>query len=338
MLGETRINESESESDDTALWTQDSNSSPDGLRPSTLPRGHRGSRQYWIFTSSMSKREQNCFFSLKLEGQSGAQTRDLPTFQTGSFNHCTRAPPRPKPRRHNTMHIRWLNIRAVASTVRKRWSKIFVCWLDNRRLYFCIWHPITATRPAVNCKWPELLSVSCRFGGPCQTTHLRCWPSIKSTLAHRLVFAGLGSLHWMEDNHTAVQSKKRQYLLTLQVSRYCLLALQRNIMACSTCHLASWTVKIWCLHDRLHVMSPPLEDEQPVTFDSDNSRCKNRKAMMSTTVGPTGGQKRGYRHIQTVHHRGCTVRALLCTLANVSVSTLLSPSGRPYCSAKPKWF
>ena len=31
--------------------------------------------------------------------------------------------------------------------------------------------------------------------------------------------------------------------------------------------------------------------------------------------------------------RGCTVRALLCTLANVSVSTLLSPSGHTvYCN------
>ena len=32
------------------------------------------------------------FVSLKLEGQSGVRTRDLPTFQAGSFNHCTMAP------------------------------------------------------------------------------------------------------------------------------------------------------------------------------------------------------------------------------------------------------
>ena len=50
------------------------NSSPGGLRPSTLPLCHGGCPQYWIITS---ERGRNIFVSLKLEGQSGVQTRDL---------------------------------------------------------------------------------------------------------------------------------------------------------------------------------------------------------------------------------------------------------------------
>ena len=45
------------------------NSGPGSLRPSTLPFGHGGSPQYWIFTKH--------FVSLKVGGQSGARTRNL---------------------------------------------------------------------------------------------------------------------------------------------------------------------------------------------------------------------------------------------------------------------
>ena len=64
------------------------NSSPGGLRPSTLPLGHRGSPQYWIFTS---EGEGNILFlwNLKLEARAGFEPRS-PTFQAGSFNHYTR--------------------------------------------------------------------------------------------------------------------------------------------------------------------------------------------------------------------------------------------------------
>ena len=44
------------------------NSSPGGLRPSTLPLGHGVSPQYWIFTS---ERGRNILFSVKLKGKSG---------------------------------------------------------------------------------------------------------------------------------------------------------------------------------------------------------------------------------------------------------------------------
>ena len=49
------------------------------LRPSRLPLDHGGSPQYWIFTRET--------WRLKW----GSNPRS-PTFQAGSFNHCTRAP------------------------------------------------------------------------------------------------------------------------------------------------------------------------------------------------------------------------------------------------------
>ena len=47
------------------------NSSPDGLRPSTLTFAYGGSPQYWIFTS---ERRRNILSPSKLEGQSGVWT------------------------------------------------------------------------------------------------------------------------------------------------------------------------------------------------------------------------------------------------------------------------
>ena len=67
--------------DDTALQTQNS------LRPGTLPLGHGGSPQYWIFTG---ERGTNILFFWNLNARAGSNPRS-PTFQTGSFNHCTRA-------------------------------------------------------------------------------------------------------------------------------------------------------------------------------------------------------------------------------------------------------
>ena len=48
--------------DDTVLQTQDSNSSPGGLKPSTLTLGHGGSPQYWL---SHVDGEETFFVSLK---------------------------------------------------------------------------------------------------------------------------------------------------------------------------------------------------------------------------------------------------------------------------------
>ena len=63
------------------------NSSPGGLRPSALPLSHGGSPQYWIFTS---ERGRNIFFFETWRPEWGSNPRS-PTFQAGSFNHCTRA-------------------------------------------------------------------------------------------------------------------------------------------------------------------------------------------------------------------------------------------------------
>ena len=62
------------------------NLSPGSLRPSTLPLGHGGSQQYWIFMSERGK----CFF--ETWGPDWGSNPRSPNFQAGSFNHCTRAP------------------------------------------------------------------------------------------------------------------------------------------------------------------------------------------------------------------------------------------------------
>ena len=61
------------------------NSSPGGLRPSTLPLGHGGSPAILNLYEWAGKKY---FVSLKLEGQNPRS----PTFHAGSINHCTRAP------------------------------------------------------------------------------------------------------------------------------------------------------------------------------------------------------------------------------------------------------
>ena len=68
------------------------NSSSDGLRPSPLPLGHGGSPQFWIFT--IEREETICF--LETWRQEWGSNPRSPTFQAGSFNHCTRAPARVK--------------------------------------------------------------------------------------------------------------------------------------------------------------------------------------------------------------------------------------------------
>ena len=66
------------------------NSSPSGLKPSTLPVGHRGSPQYSIFTSEWGR---NIFVLLKLEGQSGVQARDLRLSKQVSLSTAPGPPP-----------------------------------------------------------------------------------------------------------------------------------------------------------------------------------------------------------------------------------------------------
>ena len=65
------------------------NSSSSGLRPNTLPLGHRGSPQYWIFTS---EGEEAVLFLWNLNARVGFEPAisDFPSRQL--WNHCTRAP------------------------------------------------------------------------------------------------------------------------------------------------------------------------------------------------------------------------------------------------------
>ena len=66
------------------------NSSPGGLRPSTLSLGHRGSQQYWIFTN---ERGRNTSFLETWRLEWGSHPRS-PTFQAGSLKPLHRDPRR----------------------------------------------------------------------------------------------------------------------------------------------------------------------------------------------------------------------------------------------------
>ena len=61
------------------------NSSSGGVRPSTLPLGHRDSPQYWIFTSDRGK---NILFLWNSNARAGFETRELRL-----LNHCARKLP-----------------------------------------------------------------------------------------------------------------------------------------------------------------------------------------------------------------------------------------------------
>ena len=64
------------------------NLGPRGLRPSTLPLGHRGSPQHWMWEWIGKKQ----FVSLKIEYQIGGRTCNLRLSKQAVFNHCARAP------------------------------------------------------------------------------------------------------------------------------------------------------------------------------------------------------------------------------------------------------
>ena len=75
------------------------NSSPGGLRPSTLPLSHGGSSApHNTYEWSLRVNGKESFVSLKPECQSGGRTRDLPTFQAHRFITTASAPPPPRPK------------------------------------------------------------------------------------------------------------------------------------------------------------------------------------------------------------------------------------------------
>ena len=65
------------------------NSSSGGLRRCTLPLGHRGFPQYCMVASDRGK---SILFLEIWRPEWGSNPRS-PTFQAGSFNHCTSEPP-----------------------------------------------------------------------------------------------------------------------------------------------------------------------------------------------------------------------------------------------------
>ena len=83
------------------------NSSPGGVRPSTLPRGHESSPRYWIF---MSERRRKIVFLLNLNA---TWTRDLRLSKLAALTIA------PGPR-----HLQWYNIMGcLGHNCRKRWVK-----------------------------------------------------------------------------------------------------------------------------------------------------------------------------------------------------------------------
>ena len=74
------------------------NSSPGGLRPSTLPLSHGvSSAPHNTYGWSLRVSGKESFVSLKPQCQSGGRTRDLPTFQADRFITTASAHPTPPP-------------------------------------------------------------------------------------------------------------------------------------------------------------------------------------------------------------------------------------------------
>ena len=92
------------------------NSSPGGLRPSTLSLGHGGSPQF----ASLRLSREETFVTLKPECQSGGRTCDLRLSRQAAITltytiHCTSAASK-----HKTFTRCWLNV----GQCRRRWANI----------------------------------------------------------------------------------------------------------------------------------------------------------------------------------------------------------------------
>ena len=106
------------------------NSSPGGLRPSTLPLSHGGSSAphntyEWSLRVSGKKR----FVSLKTECQSRGRTRDLPSFQADRFITTASAPPPPLPKLLQ-LGVYWFQREIIKNFDRKKIKK-------NKRISCC---------------------------------------------------------------------------------------------------------------------------------------------------------------------------------------------------------
>ena len=109
------------------------NLSPGGLRPRTLPLGHRGSPQYWIFTS---ERGRNIFVSLKLEGQSGVRTSDLRLSKQAALTTAPGSPPyRDIKQTISKFRFHWHGpYKRRLNTIEKKEHRTFFWIIQNERM------------------------------------------------------------------------------------------------------------------------------------------------------------------------------------------------------------
>ena len=131
-------------------WHCPRNSTPVGLRPSPLPLGHGGSSNYWIFTS---ERGRNILYLWK-RPERGTDPQS-PTFQASSFNHCSRAPPRPRGesvaystsgQEWRQCVTDWCEVKVKIMTSASQLSLYIMRGNDTRGGDSMIWHKLTSGR------------------------------------------------------------------------------------------------------------------------------------------------------------------------------------------------
>ena len=88
-----------------------------GLRSNTLPLGHGGSPQYWIFTSE----RRRFLWNLKARAGFESAISDFPSRQL-KFNHCTRV----GHALEHFMHTHWPNVGLMLFV-----SSVSSCWLQE---------------------------------------------------------------------------------------------------------------------------------------------------------------------------------------------------------------
>ena len=191
------------------------NSRRGGLRPKMLPLGHRGSPQYWIFTS---ERGRNILFLWNLKARVGGRTRDHLLSKQAAL---TTAPgPRLDRRRHRIKltplewrRLRvtsenwalgpawWLpgasvinttrsqqtrvidsmlfNVGQLSTTLAQHWTSIGstarVCWVAVSSRPTCSWQHVT---PGVPAELASLVSIWCNVkanNSNLATVHLRIY-------------------------------------------------------------------------------------------------------------------------------------------------------------------
>ena len=114
------------------------NSSPGGLRPSTLPLSHGGSSApHNTYEWSLRVSGKESFVSLKPECQSGGRTRDLTTFQADRFK--TTASPPPLCPNYSNWEYTNSKERLAKMSVQKKDNSIWLCALQQNMYHVRFW-------------------------------------------------------------------------------------------------------------------------------------------------------------------------------------------------------